>query len=69
MTYALRLPPAKPDPTDALEGVTEAERAYVAARQNLDDAVARARANGASWQQIGRALGVTRQWAWQRFGP
>ena len=63
------MPPPKPDPTDALEAVTEADRAYVAARDHLDAAVAAARANGASWQQIGRALGITRQWAWQRFGP
>lgn len=33
----------------------------------LDTAVAGTRENGASWTEIGRALGVTRQAARQRF--
>ena len=31
-------------------------------------AVALARARGASWEAIGEALGVSRQAAWERFG-
>jgi hypothetical protein len=31
------------------------------------DGVAAARAQGASWEQIGKALGVSRQAAWNRF--
>ena len=49
-------------------------RRIIAARENLDkarkelqDAVADARAAGESWTVIGRALGVTRQAAQQRF--
>ncbi len=32
------------------------------------DELARARAGGVSWEQIGRVLGVSRQAAWERFG-
>ncbi|WP_249021040.1 hypothetical protein [Conexibacter sp. S30A1] len=45
------------------------------AREQLDNTqtaisalVAEARAQGASWQGIGDALGITRQSAWERFG-
>jgi biotin operon repressor len=37
------------------------------ARHRLDDYVRHARAAGASWQQVGSALGITRQSAWERF--
>lgn len=33
------------------------------------DGVTRARKSGLSWLQIGRALGVTRQAAQQKYGP
>jgi hypothetical protein len=37
------------------------------AEQNLGLWVAKARSLGAKWSQIGQALGVTRQSAWERF--
>jgi hypothetical protein len=33
----------------------------------MDALVAMARAQGRSWTEIGRALGVTKQTAWARF--
>ena len=45
------------------------------ARETLDNTqtaisalVAEARTQGATWQGIGDALGITRQSAWERFG-
>jgi hypothetical protein len=38
------------------------------ARRDLHVAVAQARERGASWAEVGQALGVTRQTAQQRFG-
>jgi hypothetical protein len=38
------------------------------AQSALPNAVDSARANGVSWDQIGRYLGTTRQAAWERFG-
>lgn len=32
-------------------------------------AVARARARGHTWQEIANALGVSKQAAWERWGP
>lgn len=52
---------------EALELVAAAQRADKAARASLDDAVAEARALGATWQQIGDAAGMTRQSAWRRW--
>ena len=37
-------------------------------REELRAAVKAARVNGATWQEIGDSLGVTRQAAWERFG-
>ena len=44
-----------------------ARRALEAAQVALEDGVAAARADGASWAQIGDALGVSRQAAFKRF--
>ena len=41
-------------------------------RQAEDDAVAAVRAarrEGLAWQQIGEALGISRQWAFQHYKP
>ena len=61
--------------TDALVRLGELAAARTEARRvvdGLDDeieaAVAHLRVDGASWAQVGRALGVSRQGARQRFG-
>jgi hypothetical protein len=51
-----------------VDAVAEAARAYGGAGQALEDAVAAARAYGASWTDIGAAVGLTRQAAYQRWG-
>lgn len=38
------------------------------AESAVRDAVAQARTEGASWDAIGRRLGVSRQAAWERYG-
>jgi hypothetical protein len=52
------------DPLSALRVLTESEHELERIRR---DQVIAARAAGASWQQIGDALGVTRQSAWESF--
>ena len=46
-----------------------AEAAHVQAEASLSGWVSRARALGGTWAQIGDALGITRQSAWERFAP
>lgn len=50
--------------TARLEKLAEAARR---ADRALDAEVVRLRENGASWSDIGEALGVTRQSAWARY--
>ena len=50
-----------------LDNVAERLGALGAAEMALGNAVRRARLSGASWAEIGEALGVTRQAAQQRF--
>lgn len=52
------------DPLDALQA---AEAYYSAAWQSLVDAVAAAKAAGATWADIGEVFGITKQSAWERF--
>jgi hypothetical protein len=52
------------DPLAALRVLTESE--YELERIRREQVIA-ARAAGASWQQIGDALGVSRQSAWEAF--
>jgi hypothetical protein len=52
------------DPLSALRVLTESEHELDRIRRTQ---VVAARAAGASWQQIGDALGVTRQSAWESF--
>jgi hypothetical protein len=52
-----------------LELVDGASQAFEAARVALHDAVRAARDDGATWSDIGDVLGVSRQAAFQRFGP
>lgn len=53
---------------DALDGVRAAQQALTQARDELQSAVDRAHAEGASWAAIGTILGITRQAAFKRFG-
>ena len=55
-------------PLDQLGGVSDAAGELEKARQRLDQAVREARAGGASWADIGRAAGMTRQSAHERWG-
>jgi hypothetical protein len=52
------------DPLAALRVLTESEHELERIRR---EQVVAARAAGASWQQIGDALGVSRQSAWEAF--
>ncbi len=52
------------DPLSALRVLTESEHELERIRR---EQVIAARAAGASWQQIGDALGVSRQSAWEAF--
>jgi hypothetical protein len=54
-------------PGDELSALVEDARALALAEQRLDKAARRARAAGASWGQLGDAMGITRQAAQQRF--
>lgn len=53
--------------TEDLRGVAAAAQAVREDEARLREAVEAARAHGRSWNQIGVALGVTRQAARQRF--
>ena len=53
--------------SDALLHVTAADRAVRAAGAELHSTGRQARTAGRTWDEIGRALGVTRQTAWERF--
>lgn len=60
-----------PDPTKTLAEllkVREAtERDYREGQDRMADLVIRARREGATWQEIGDALNMTRQSAWERY--
>ena len=58
-----------PDKSRLLETVSAASAAYEAARDGLHEAVRAALDHGATWTDIGAVLGVSRQAAFQRFGP
>lgn len=55
-------------PESGLAQVREKHRLIEAANRDLPGAVAQARTEGATWDDIGRVLGTTRQAAHQRFG-
>ena len=56
------------DLEEALARVAETDNRVSLAAVEVEAAVKRARDQGASWAQIGTALGVTKQAARQRFG-
>ncbi|WP_018684979.1 ClpX C4-type zinc finger protein [Actinokineospora enzanensis] len=53
--------------TEVLTALGPVAAAGAQAERNLALWVAKARALGGTWTQIGQALGVTRQSAWERF--
>jgi len=53
--------------SEPLEGLREACRIATALDKLTRESVGRARDAGHSWTQIGQALGVTKQAAWQRY--
>lgn len=53
----------------AVDVVAETAAALGKLSDALDDAVHAARAEGASWQQIARAVGISRQSATERWKP
>jgi hypothetical protein len=53
-----------PNPLDVLRAASQFQR-YFEAMQGA--AVKAARGAGSTWDEIGQALGVTRQAAWERF--
>ena len=55
-------------PHELLEEVEDANAEYVLAGRRLDALVKGAHAAGASWADIGRAVGITRQSARERWG-
>jgi ATP-dependent protease Clp ATPase subunit len=52
---------------DALANLPNVARAQAQVEESLLGWVRRARTLGATWAQIGDALGITRQSAWERF--
>jgi hypothetical protein len=54
-------------PSEAVLGVEAAAREYNQAGHRLDKTVAAAKAAGASWADIGRAVGISRQSAHERW--
>ena len=58
-----------PDRPHLLEVVSGASATFEAARVALHEAVRAALDDGATWSDIGEVLGVSRQAAFQRFGP
>jgi hypothetical protein len=51
-----------------LDHIHQAVEAAADHQRYIDEMVSQARAEGASWKQIGEALGVTYQSAWERYG-
>jgi hypothetical protein len=52
-----------------LDHIRQAREAHANHQRYLDELVTQARNEGASWKEIGQALGVTYQSAWERYGP
>lgn len=65
---ALALWDAHRKPVDALHLIEAAAQAYARTRRELDAAVTAGRSTGLSWADVGRAVGITRQSARERWG-
>lgn len=61
------MPDATPPRRDGLRRLAVARRTLESAHVAVEDGVAAARADGASWAEIGDVLGVSRQAAFKRF--
>jgi biotin operon repressor len=53
--------------TDACTAIAQLNKQLHAVNRQLQHAVKVARRQGASWQAIGEALGISRQSAWEQF--
>ena len=62
------MPKGAPSKEVMLDLITEADRRYRNAELELRLLIAQARKDGIWWEEIGAALGVTKQAAQQRFG-
>ena len=60
--------PGRNNRAEALRQVQAAADHLRVARERQDDAVVAARAQGATWSDLGRALGVSHQAVQQRYG-
>jgi hypothetical protein len=58
---------SRTNPESDLGKLSELHQAIVTNRRDLAAAVASARLEGASWNAIGRALGISRQAAWKAY--
>lgn len=65
---ALHIAPVLSDPDDRTRLIVSAVQMRNTSEQIVVAAVQEARRDGTSWQEIGDALGVTRQAAFQRYG-
>lgn len=59
--------PRSPHLAALVDRIRERRARLIADQAHLDQAVTIARAGGASWPQIGRALGMTPTAAWKRY--
>ncbi len=57
-----------PDKVASLAELAAAAAAFQEARRSIEAAVDGARSAGASWSEVGQAIGMSRQGAFQRFG-
>jgi predicted ArsR family transcriptional regulator len=55
------------NPADVLDGITQINNSLYVLNRSLEKEVARARRVKCSWQEIGDALGISRQAAWEQF--
>jgi len=55
------------DLASLLDGLREVDQQLHTTETDLKDRIRQARTEGATWAQIGEALGTTRQAAWERF--
>ncbi|MET4062176.1 DNA-directed RNA polymerase specialized sigma24 family protein [Arthrobacter sp. UYP6] len=66
---AFRWYQGSPDMNDDEAGIRDLKALVDAANELLAEAVVQAKDDGMKWQQIGDALGITRQGAMKRYSP